>query len=133
MMIDRSTWVKGDRITWFEQPKRERFLRTGTIAGVNWSKRTGLAWAVETDPDGKPVIVKATQLPFLLVAFSDVRPGSVIRLPDGGHGGVALHIVKRVAIDTLEATTGLDPHPTTLVVRNPDTEVILVRPPAPAS
>ncbi len=131
MIIDRSTWAKGDRITWFEQPKRERFQRTGTIAGVHWSKRTGLAWAVEVDPDGRHTVVKPEHSPFLLIAFSDVRPGSVIRLPDGGHGGIALHIVSRQDINTLVANTGLDPTPTTLVIRHPDTEVVLVRPPAP--
>ncbi len=83
MMIDRSKFKAGDRVVWFDQPKRERFRRTGTIVGVAWSKRTGLEWLIEVDPTGDRKSVKASSAPFPLKTWETIAKGDRLRLETG--------------------------------------------------
>lgn len=83
MLIDRSKFKAGDRVSWFEQPKREKFRRTGTLLGASWSTRTGSEWLVEMDPDGTKKVIKPQHSPVPLKTWSDVRKGDRLRLETG--------------------------------------------------
>lgn len=82
-MIDRSGWGKGTRIAWWAHPTRQQQFRTGTLAGVSWSKRTGMSWAVECDQEeGRTVIVLPKHNPFPLVAWEALEVGDSIQFAE---------------------------------------------------
>jgi hypothetical protein len=82
MNPDRSNYKAGDRVSWFLQPKRGKAHRTGTIVGVNMSRRLGLSWLVEVDQEGGGrVVVNPAHEPLLMKQWKDVVEGEVVRLP----------------------------------------------------